>query len=295
MFHKILIGSDGSECARNAALLAAEIAQRFDSETVVVNAFDISFAAAGDAGPWSVPVAPEIIRECMDGELAAAESAVQPLLETLKPPYRMIQELGHPVDALLTVALREKADLIVVGSRGLTRLKEFFLGSVSHGVLHHAQCPVLIERGPVKPFERILLASDGSAGSQQAAAAAFALAKGFDACLSVLSVKEPSGRFHSADADPHPVKTPEELEEIARRCRAVEESVQVAAKETGVPYRICEEHGHAGETIVRYAENGRYDLIVMGSRGLGGFQRLMLGSASNYVAYHANCPVLIVR
>ena len=295
MFHKIVIGSDGSECARNAALLTAEIARRFESETVVVNAFDISFAAAGDVGPWSVAVSPEVIRECMDGELAAAESAVKPVLESLHPSYRMLQELGHPVDALLTVAEREKADLIVVGSRGLTRLKEIFLGSVSHGVLHHAHCPVLIERGPVKAFARILLASDGSAGSRQAAAAAFALAKGFDACISVLNVDEPAGRFQTADSDPHPVHTPEEMAKTEQRYRTVEASVQPAAAETGVPFRIFQERGHAGEAIVRCAESGGYDLIVMGSRGLGGFQRLLLGSASHYVAYHATCPVLIVR
>ncbi len=255
MFHKILIGSDGSECACNAALLAAEIAKRFQSQTIIVS----------------------------------------PLLASLLPPYRVIQELGHPVDALLTVAESEQADLIVVGSQGLTRLKEFFRGSVSSGVLHHAHCPVLVERGPVKPFERILLASDGSAGSQKAAAAAFALAKGFDACLSVLSVKEPSERFHVEDANPHAVKTPEELDERDKRWQAVEESVQASAKETAVPYRICEEQGHAGEAIVCYADNGRYDLIVMGSRGLGGFERLLLGSVSDHVLHHAHCSVLVVR
>ena len=295
MFHKIVIGSDGSEDARYAALAAAEIARRFESETIVVNVFDLSFAAAGDVGPWSLAVSSEIIAECMEAERAAAESAVKPVLESLKQPFRMVQELGHPADGILTVAKREAADLIVVGSRGLTRVKELLLGSVSHAVLHHAECSVLIERGPARPFLRILLASDGSAEACKAAKAAFALAKEFNACIRVLNIVEPSGWLHHAASDPYPVRTPAEMEANDRRHRAVEECVGAWAAETGVPYCLSEERGHAGEGIVRFAANGNYDLIVMGSRGLGGFERLLLGSASNYVAYHAHCPLLVVR
>jgi len=295
MFHTILIGSDGSEYAENAALLASEIAKRFASQIVVLNVFDLSFAAAGDAGYGAMSVAPQILEECIQGELAAAEKAVKPILAPLQPPYRMLQELGHPVDAIIAVAGREKADLIVVGSRGRSRLEELFLGSVSSGVLHYAHCPVLIERGDPRPMRRILLASDGSAGSSKAAEAACALARGFEACLNVLNVNAPAGRFHKSAAGLHPAQTPEEVEESERRHHSVEASVEAAAKETGIAFQISEERGHVGESIVRYADAENCDLIVMGSRGLGGFERLLVGSVSNYVAHHAHCPVLIVR
>ncbi|MCW3098941.1 MAG: Universal stress protein UspA and related nucleotide-binding protein [Chthonomonadaceae bacterium] len=295
MFHKILIGSDGSVSSRNAALLASEIARRFDSETIVVNAFDISFTGAFEIGTCSLSASSDIIEKSMQSELAAAENAVKPLLAPLQPPYRMIQELGHPADVLLAVAEREHADLIVVGGRGLRQMKEFLLGSVSHCVLHHAHCPVLIERGQLRLFQRLLLACDGSAEARKAADAAFALAKGFDACVDVLNVEEPSGWFGREGHDPHPVKIPEEVQQRERRCPAVHASVEAAAKETSVPFHICEERGHAGEAIVRYAEKGRYDLIVMGRRGLGSFERLLVGSVSNYVASHACSPVLVVR
>ncbi len=53
--------------------------------------------------------------------------------------------------------------------------------------------------------------------------------------------------------------------------------------------------GDAGREIIAEAESGKYDLIVMGSRGLGAFSRAMLGSVSNKVLNHVDCDVLIVR
>lgn len=295
MFHKILIGSDGTEGTRKAALLAAEIAKRFASETFVLNVFDLTLAAGNDIGSWSLTIPSDIIQASMESRRAEADEIVKPLLERLQPPYHMLQRTGHPVEEILEVARSEQADLIVVGSRGLPQLEEFLLGSVSHGVLHHARCSVLLERGEARIFRRILLASDGSLGSQKAADAAFALAKRFDACLNVLHVFPLSGWVPADEADPDRVPTPAERQESERRRQGVEASVEAAATETGVPYHLCESQGHAGEVIVRYAVEEQYDLIVMGSRGLGRFERLLLGSVSNYVGNHASCPVLIVR
>lgn len=79
MFHKILIASDGSEYARDAAMLASEIAQRFNSQIVVVNGFDLSFAATGEIGVWAMSVDQTTIEACMEGERAAAEGAIKPI------------------------------------------------------------------------------------------------------------------------------------------------------------------------------------------------------------------------
>ena len=63
----------------------------------------------------------------------------------------------------------------------------------------------------------------------------------------------------------------------------------------GVPYAFRLETGHPAEVIVRLAETDGFDLVVLGSRGLGGVKEFLLGSVSNRVSHHARCPVLIVH
>lgn len=295
MFNKILVCSDGSNHARYAALLGADIARYFHSVVLALNVFDISVALAGETGIWTIPISQEALELSMASERETAESVLKPIFAQFEQPYTMLQELGHPVDAIVKVAHNEQVDLIVLGSQGLTGLKELLLGSVSYGVLHHAPCPVLIERGKGTPIQRILLASDASGGATNAAAHAFALAKQWNACLTVLNVVEPSRWLASSHPDPNPIKTAEEQIKSERIYTAVKESLQNLVAETQQSYRMHQEQGHDGKTIVKYAQSGGYDLIVMGSRGLGGFERLVLGSTSNYVAHHAHCSVLITR
>ena len=85
-------------------------------------------------------------------------------------------------------------------------------------------------------------------------------------------------------------------EVIARHYMAhLHSSLGSSIADAGVYCNFHQERGVAEETIVRFAEEHDSDLIVMGSRGLGGFERMLLGSVSNHVVHHANCPVLIVR
>lgn len=301
MFSKILICSDGSECARNAARAGAEIARRFGSEVLLLNVFDLSFMASPEVGVWAATFDQETINECFHDERKATEGIVKPLFEQAGVPYKMVQVTGHPVDGILDLAEREQIDLIVLGSRGLSGLKEFFLGSVSQGVLHHANCAVLIAGGDCKAlgeagFQSILLASDGSHGAQMATGAAVELAQKFSTSLTVLHVIDPHpsrAAGHEGDLDVgagvHP--DPESL----RKFDSIHKTVQCASDKTGVACSFRRECGRPGETIVRFAREHDSDLIVMGSRGLGGFKRLLLGSISNYVGHHAGCPILVVR
>jgi nucleotide-binding universal stress UspA family protein len=301
MFNKILICADGSECAQNAARAGAAIAQRFGAEVLALHVFDLSYAAPGYMGVWAIADDQETFELCMKTQRETAEKGIKPIFEEMGVPYRMLQEIDHAVDGILNVAEREQVDLIVIGSRGLTGIKELFLGSVSQGVLHHAHCPVLIACGAgdlceESGFQHILLAADGSEGAHKAAIAAVNLCQKFAGTLTVLNAFEPlPSLVNIPDDGSDPVADPAPDLYSRQVLNRVRKDVECTAQETGVTCTFRQERGRAEETILRFAREQGSDLIVMGSRGLGGFKRLLLGSVSNHVAHHAPCPVLIVR
>src|SRR5262249_2364677 len=149
-------------------------------------------------------------------------------------------------------------------------------------VLHHAHCPVWIVRGEQAVLPGVLLASDGSAGTYQATLAAGALAWKFGAPLTILNVLEPPGPLaHRLEGDA-------EWEASGRRAREiVARRIRDMAEQAGCAYTLEQEVGHPAETIVRYAEENDFPLIVLGSRGMSALKALALGSVSHRVAHHA--------
>jgi len=230
-----------------------------------------------------------------EAQQAALDAASKTLTEA-GARFRCRKDCGHPVDMILSVAEAEQVDLIVMGSRGLSGWQALLLGSNSAAVVHHAHCPVLIVRGDQAQFHRILIPSDGSEGAGHAARVAFELAARLQASLTVLNVFQPTGRFAFVEKrNPNQVKAREEELAAEQNLKQVKASCGTFAKEVTVPYTVCQKWGHAGETIVEYAQNDKTDLIVVGSRGLGGFKRHFLGSVSDAVLRHAPCSVLVVR
>jgi len=298
MFNKVILCTDGSEQAMQAAQVTVQFAHRFNVDVTLVNVTDIIAAAAAypayyvpeAMGPSQVAI--EYAEELQQDVLHETGC----LLQKAGVHYRTCAEMGQPVERILEVAEEEKADLILMGSRGMSAWGALLLGSVSEGVLHHAHCPVLVVRGKPAAYQRILLASDASACAHKAAQAAFTLAEKFQASLEVLNVYEPPGLFATAlDPDPNPVKAIDEQLAAERVYTAVEASLKQISLTATVPYTLQQERGHPGKTIVERAEKEQADLIVLGSRGLGGFKRLLLGSVSDAVLHHAHCSVLVVR
>lgn len=144
MYSKILLASDGSETALRAAATAAELARRFDASLTVLHVFAIPLTPVSFAGTPGAEVDP-LLLERMAGEVQdAVARRTGRVLEDAGVPYATRQEIGHPAETIVRVALQEGFDLVVLGSRGLSEIRSFLLGSVSDKVSHHAPCPVLI-------------------------------------------------------------------------------------------------------------------------------------------------------
>ncbi len=143
MFDRIVVGTDGSETASEAVRQASELAKISKSELNIVSAFEpvpqaqLREEARDIPGDVSNAVNPhEAVNVTLDNAAGIAKK--------LKVDVQTHPREGEPADAILDVAEDVKADLIIVGNKGMTGAKRFLLGSVPNKVSHHAPCSVMI-------------------------------------------------------------------------------------------------------------------------------------------------------
>jgi nucleotide-binding universal stress UspA family protein len=145
VFAAIVVGTDGSDTATEAVRQATDLAQRLGGRLLIVCAYepisDERLRETAEEVPrdlqWMITP-----REDVDATLAAAAALAQERGVAVQTFARQ----GDPADAILDVAEEQRADLIVVGNKGMTGAKRFLLGSVPNRVSHHAPCSVLIIR-----------------------------------------------------------------------------------------------------------------------------------------------------
>ncbi len=214
---------------------------------------------------------------------------------------------GHPRTDIPEYAGRWGADLILVGNRGTNALARFLLGSTAQAVLRNSPCSVEIVRArPARQTApagamKVLIATDGSECSMLAvkAAAMRPWPVGTQMrVVSVIPVVMAIGGFHPLP----PIYLPGDvLEMLQTEARTRAEEALSRAHEILSRAGIHPVHpgflpiGDAREVILDEAAEWGADLIVLGSHGYRGLNRLMLGSVSDAVATHAPCSVEVVR
>jgi nucleotide-binding universal stress UspA family protein len=132
---KVLVGYDGSEPARRALDRAAEVAN--GASILVISAVPVHAGGPRGFGPVDPEDLTEAHQELVEATNLLAAKGIQ---------AQVIEAIGDPADALVDAAERQGADLIVVGTRGISPAKRLVLGSVSSKVTTHAHCDVLIVR-----------------------------------------------------------------------------------------------------------------------------------------------------
>jgi nucleotide-binding universal stress UspA family protein len=211
---------------------------------------------------------------------------------------------GDPRTVITDRAAKTHADWIVVGPHSTSGIMGFLLGSVAKEVLRTAPCSVEIVRGPMphpgREGLRILLATDGSPCSMEAARsiAKRSWPKGTE--VKVLSAVELTPSFVQAAFEP-PFADPEGMEEIreaavGRAQNAIAEArgiIEDAGLHTTESLNVLLED--AKKIILDVAGEWKADWIVVGSHGRHGLERFLIGSTSEAVAMHADCSVDVVR
>jgi nucleotide-binding universal stress UspA family protein len=283
----ILTGVDGSAQSDAAVSWAArEAAMRHEPVTLVhvVQPVAVSWPIPGEqatVAQWQDENARNVIKQARK-ELSAALNQSRP------PEIRTEVLYSHVVDALVDASTQ--ARMVVVGSRGRGAPGRLLLGSVSSGVLRHAHCPVAVihadDASAVDPTAPVLLGVDGSPASEAATAWAFDEASRRGVGLVAVHAWSDVGVFPILGMDWHAYRDQGD-EVLAERLAGWQEQYP----DVHVKRRLlC-------DTPVRglLQESQHAQIVVVGSRGRGGFDGMPLGSVSSAVAQSAKVPVIVVR
>jgi nucleotide-binding universal stress UspA family protein len=286
MNRQIMVGYDGSTHADEALAWAASAARRQHAPLRIVHVartFLDGYVVADRPSDLTTQVGNQVLADCV-GRLRA----IHPDLEVTTQ-----LEPHDSVAAALTEASRD-ASLLVLGSRGRGGFAGLLLGSVSVTVAAHAHCPVVVVRTPpaagdptVRP---VVVGVDGSPTSLSAVDYAFDQASRWGLPLVAVHAWELPSLFGTV-----PPWLPDEVEEI-RMAEKVVLSESLAGHMERYPDVSVTSVVHRGgpaHVILAAAEDA--ELLVVGSRGLGGFRGLLLGSVSQAVLHHATCPVAVVH
>ncbi len=253
-YRRIVAATDGSDSAETAERVAVGFAATAGAELAIAHAF----------------AEPARAQEAVDRALATAKEAGVETEVILSPEA--------PADAVIAAAAERDAELIVIGSVGLSRSDQLF-GSVSRRVVTHAPCDVLLtrlrrdpDRAATPPYRRILIATDGSSTADRAARKGYALAKLMQASVTLLFVGHP--------------KTGELV---------LQDTVETIGKGSGVTSAISIRSGDPVREIVDSVAVEAFDLVVVGNRGMTGAKAVLLGSVPRDVAESSPSDVLVAR
>jgi nucleotide-binding universal stress UspA family protein len=275
---------------------------------------------AAAARPWpagttfcvlnvNVPLTPPlVVPRLFENTKAAILKRLEPCAQALKQAGLQVRtevREGSPRRVINAFAKEWNADLVMVGAHERSQLTRLFLGSVALSVVRHSPCSVEIVRAfhktegrPLHPGMKILVGTDGSQFS--AAALRWVVRQPWPAesRIKVISVPEFILTKDVSYLETHEIKEFKELGTVsieeAKSCIAAAREI-LSHSPLPILSEVPEYEDRTYQVILHEAEAWHTDLIVMGSHGRSGFDRVVMGSVSEAVALHAQCSVQVVR
>lgn len=265
---RLLLATDGSEFSKGAVRESINLAARCGSILYVISVIEVN--------PEFIAIAPSLV-EKMEKEIKEYLDSVK--AEASKVGIKcdvIVHEGEEPYKFIIDEAERNSVEMVIMGRKGRTGLKRLMMGSVTARVIGYAPCKVLVVPEDAKiDLQNIMVATDGSRYSEAAVREAISIAKRSSGILTIISVAKKKENLSVAS-----------------------ESVDVAktlAEKEGVRFEALVMQGEPYKTIVETADQKGIGLIVVGSHGRTGIERLLMGSVTERVIGYANCGVLVVK
>ncbi|MEU5519956.1 universal stress protein [Streptomyces sp. NPDC047860] len=271
----VIVGVDGSPSSLAAVDVAAREAHMRGARLRIVHAF----SRPADLDPM------------IHGVLAQAEQRAHHLAPGLE-----ITRTVAPGETLTVLRSESRhAVLTVVGERGRTGFGGLLLGSTVGQLAAHGHGPLMVVRGREDPQGPLLLAVDGSPAGKAAVSFAFAEAALRGAPLVAMHVWNTWSETTPYEGPADPLNVVVDLDRLEERHRRLLEDAVAPerAAHPGVAVELRLERARVRHALLEASRESQ--LVVTGTRGHGGFTGMLLGSVSQALLYHADCPVTVVR
>ena len=268
-FDNLLLATDGSDVSAGAVKVALHMASRCGSHLTVMHMAKTlpDYAMFNPGGVQQAEDQGRAVLQEVEEQAGTACVNCAPVLRYGDEPVREIAKQAE----------ESQADLVVMGRRGVHWLERLVLGEAAARVIGHVHCSVLVVPKESGMWDKgILLAVDGSRFADAAAVSAGILAKRCGLPVTVLSV--------CANDD--------------LKCdmvQAMADRVRDLLRHDGVAADSVVKEGNPAKAIVEAAAENECDLIVLGSHGRTGLDRILIGSVSQQVVVQAKCPVLVTK
>ncbi|MCO6456151.1 MAG: universal stress protein [Pirellulaceae bacterium] len=301
---KVLVGVDGSTGSWAAAALASRLLTPASDQLLLYNSPPTLYAR-GSQRPSS--------EELDQARTALAEAvfakAADQLDSSWEAHFQTICGKQKPAHGLLVAAEEVRAEMLVVGARGIGPLESLHVGSVSRAVAQHANIPVLVVRPRPDSHShplRVLMTCDGTEASAAAADVLHRLHWPAGSVGLTLNVVEsrivgqvPTWLEQQARDSQTDLLAKAWVEEHDRQLQTHRDQLQQFCQER-LPAIFRQSSplvrdGHPAQQILQVIHDQRIDLVVCGARNQSAWRQLLMGSTSQHVLSHAPCSVLIVR
>jgi nucleotide-binding universal stress UspA family protein len=264
----ILLATDGSQYSEGAVREAIRLAKQCSATLYAISVIEVVTDYEG--------LSIQRFEEMQEAEVGKLLGAVKDAASKEGVICETVIAHGDPHSSIVEEAEKKRADLIVIGRRGLKGIAKALMGAVAARVIGAAQCNVLVVPRAAKiEFRTVLVATDGSTHSNAAASAAIALSKQCGSRLIALSAMR--NESERATAQEHVNKVVEQ------------------GKLEGVAVEPLTPLGRSYDAIVETAGGRGADLIVMGAYGKTGLKKFLMGSSTEKVIGSAGCAVLVVK
>ncbi len=285
---RIVFGDDGSEHAYAAAKFICDLPLPSSSEVIALAVFP----------PTRINHYPTIKEQL--------ESTCQRLRERGISIQSEVKA-GDPAESIIEMAIRQKANLIVVGALGLRSTLGIFLGGVAQKVVEYGNCPVLVVRAPYEGLHHLLIVNDGSEHGWNAVEYLSTFPFPAKLQVSILHILPPLYPEDYATVAwglgniPLPTLSSTRLSSTTEKSdeekwgEEILEKTSTLLRNAGYSPQTFLRRGDAATEILQFAKEKSVDLIAAGSRGLSQVSAWLLGSVSRKLIHYAKCSVLVVR